>query len=125
MKTDMITLFNRLTSQELADYSLFSHMIDLHYEKFKYLYYVLKDIELSHIDNIVCVENVESISVTITPASIEHTSEIMFDINKRKDVYKKKEYFHIDIESYANAIQIDISIAGNEKEGDLYASRLI
>lgn len=125
MKHDMITLFNRLTTRELADYTLFSHMLDLHYEKFKYLYYMLKDVDLAQIDNITCEENSERISVDITPTSIDYCSDIMSSIDNRKDSYRKSNYFSISITCYSNDINIIIRMAGDEKEGDLYADRLI
>lgn len=125
MKTDMITLFNRLTTSELADYNLFSNMIDLHYEKFKYLYYMLKDVDLSGIDTITCDENEDRISVKITVLSDEYMSDIIHNIYERRDSYKKSNYFTTDIDHYSNTININISMSGREKERELYADRLI
>jgi len=125
MKTDMITLFNRLTTSELADYNLFSNMIDLHYEKFKYLYYMLKDVDLSGIDTITCDENEDRISVKITVLSDEYMSDIIHNIYELRDSYKKSNYFTTDINHYSNTININISMSGREKERELYADRLI
>lgn len=125
LKTDMITLFNQLTSQELADYTLFSDIVDLHYEKFKYLYYMLKKVDLSKISKILCTEDADSMSVSIEPKSIDYTNDLMYCINERKSSYKKSEYFTIDVTCYEKTIHIVIGMVGDEKEGDLYADRLI
>ena len=54
MKTDLITIFNQLTSSELADYNLFSDIIENHYEKFRYLYSLINNLNLSKVKTINC-----------------------------------------------------------------------
>ena len=93
---DMITLFNQLTSKKLADYNLFSHMIELHYEKFKYLYYILKNLDLNTVSDITCVESDDKISVSIEPSKNSYTNDIIYIINEQKNLYKKREYFDIE-----------------------------
>lgn len=52
----MIDVFNRLTDQQLADCQLFEDMILIHYEKFKYFYYIIEDMDLKTVQEIHCQE---------------------------------------------------------------------
>lgn len=125
MKNDIITLFNRLTSSELADYTLFSNIVDLHYEKFKYLYYMLKDGDLSRIANISCTEDENTLYVTIEIDDTDYINPLVYSVNARKSRYNLADDFNVNISWYDHALHIDISVIGNEREGDLYAGRFI
>lgn len=121
----MITLFNQLTSKELVDYTLFSRIIDSHYEKFKYLYYIIKNIDLDDIESITCTDDENNLLVTIIPNDINRINDIIYTINARQKSYKKSNYFDIDVECDNASIHIDISMSGDEKESEIYANRLI
>ena len=121
----MITLFNQLTSKELVDYNLFSQIIDSHYEKFKYLYYILKEVDLDTIADITCTADENTLSTSIIPNKIKHTDKLIYVINERKSEYKKADYFNINVSWCNKVIHIDISMSGDEKECDIYADRFI
>lgn len=61
----MIDVFNRLTDQQLADCELFENMIETHYEKFKYFYYIIEDVCLNTVQKIHCQENVTELKIFI------------------------------------------------------------
>lgn len=125
MKNDFITLFNRLTSSKLADYSLFSDMIENHYEKFKFLYYMINNIDLNNIDSIYSKTSKKELKTTIVPKNVKYANNVIFEINKRKQDYQYAEYFEIDLSEKNNNIQITISIVDNKKEGEIYENRFI
>lgn len=125
MKNDMITLFNQLTSSELADYTLFSNIVDYHYEKFKYLYYMLKDGDLSRIANIACTEDINTLHVVIKIDDIDYIDPLVYSVNARKARYNLADNFNVNISWYDHALHIIINVINNEREGDIYAGRFI
>lgn len=50
----MITVFNQLTDNKLADCKIFKGIISNNFMKFRFFYYVLKRINVDMIENIVC-----------------------------------------------------------------------
>lgn len=125
MKNDFITIFNQLTSSKLADYSLFSDLIDNHYEKFKYLYYLIGDVDISKIDTIYAKTSKKTLTTYITPKNVKYSNEIIFDINSKKHKYQYSNYFEVNLIEERNVLEISIKTVDNKKEGDIYADRLI
>lgn len=83
MKSDLINIFNRLTSSELADYSIFEDIIEYHYEKFKLFYKIIKKIDLRKIDEIFCIDpNAESLNISIITRDNKYISDILDSIEK-------------------------------------------
>lgn len=121
----MITLFNRLTSKKLVDYTLYDHVIGYHYEKFKYLYYMIGDIDLSHIDNITCEDDEDDLIVYISTTKPKYLDDVVYTINDRKNSYSKREYFKLNVSELSDVVTLSIGIQNNEKEEDLYENRLI
>lgn len=121
----MITLFNQLTSSELADYTLFSNIVDYHFEKFKYLYYMLKDGDLSKISDITCTEDIDKLDVTIKFDDTDYIDTLVYSINARKTSYSMADDFETNISWYDHALHITIAVINNEREGDMYAGRFI
>lgn len=123
---DMITLFNQLTSSKLADFNVFAEIVDNHYEKFKYLYYMIGKLNLKKINTVLCDLNESSINVEITAKENKYINTIIFTINERKSEYKKSEYFDIDLCEENGVVILNISMNQDSKEGDLlYADRFI
>ena len=78
-------MFNQLTSSKLADCSLFTNILDHHYEKFQYLYSLLKGIDLDLIKDISCTESSSHIKVYIKPYENNYIHEDGYDISAKKD----------------------------------------
>lgn len=125
IKADLITIFNQLTSSELADYNLFEDILSNHYEKFKYLYSLINDINLKKIDKICCTSSSTSIHVFIVPHSAKYLNEIIYSINANRHNYAFSEYFILNVYETNGELNIDIEIPEGSKEGDIYANRLI
>ena len=125
MKNDMITLFNQLTSSELADYTLFTNILENHYEKFRYLYHMINDINLNKVVKIYCKETKSTITVYIEPHENKYINDIVYIINKKKNTYYNSEYFTTNISESKNILIIDISMSNDHEEGDIYANRFV
>lgn len=125
MRNDMITIFNQLTSSKLADYTLFENIIDYHYEKFKYLYFLINGINLKKIEKIYCTENRNSMEVYIEPHENKYINDIVCAINDKRHDYYNYKYFHVDIIEDGGTLIINISMKNNREEGDIYANRFV
>lgn len=122
---DMITLFNQLTSRKLADYNLFAQIVDNHYEKFKYLYYMISKLDFGKIDTIICDMSDSVIHVDITAKDNKYINTIIYTINNRKLSYKKAEFFLLDISEKGGTLTLSIGMVDDIREGELYADRFI
>lgn len=123
---DMITLFNQLTSSKLADFNVFAEIVDNHYEKFKYLYYMISKLNLKKINTVLCDLNESSINVEITAKENKYINTIIYTINERKSTYKKSDYFIVDVCEQNGIVILGISMDCDSKEGEiLYADRFI
>ena len=118
----MLSLFNQLTSKELADCDFFNNLITLHYEKFKYLYYILKDVDFENIIDICCNDETDNISVTLI--SIDAATLYKY-INEHRLDYPKQKYFKTSLLLNDNSVVIGITMLGFKKEVEMYASGLI
>lgn len=125
IRTDLITIFNQLTSSELADYNLFEDIISNHYEKFRYLYSLINKISLRKINKIYCTTSSSAIHVCIEPHEIKYMDDIIYVINANKHKYTYSDYFNLDIYEKRGVLHISISIDDGSKEGDLYANRFV
>lgn len=126
MKNDLITIFNQLTSSELADYKLFSNIIENHYEKFKYLYSLIEDVDLSTVDKIYCdCDEEDSLTIYIEAAKTKYLNEIIFTINSNKKSYAFFDYFNTDLIQDHNKLCMVISVRNGMKEDDIYANRFV
>lgn len=125
MANDMITLFNQLTSSELADYTLFENILDYHFEKFKYLYFLINKVNLKKINKIYCEANKEFITVYIEPHDNKYISDMISDIERKQNLYCNSDYFYINIIKEKNLLVIDVGMAENREECDIYENRFI
>jgi len=125
IKNNLITIFNQLTSDELADYNLFVDLLENHYEKVKYLYYLLNGIKLKKINKIYCSPSQTSINVKIEPDDNRYINEIIYRINSNKKSYMFSDFFDVDIIEEREILKIDIRLKNGTEEADIYASRLI
>lgn len=125
MKNDLITIFNQLTSSELADYNLFSNIIENHYEKFKYLYSLIEDIDLSTIDKIYCSDDKYTLKTTIDARKNKYLNDIVYSINSNRYSYIHSDYFDMDIVQKHNQLIINIKMKSDLKEDDIYANRFV
>jgi len=122
----MISVFNQLTENELADCDLFEDILNLHYEKFKYFYLIIEDICLGDVQKIECTENTKQLIVIIK-----------FDDNKDRDSFRKvmdkytknknsvyySKYFSVKIEKESNKLNISIENKKICREEDIYEDR--
>lgn len=125
MKSDLINIFNRLTSSKLADYNLFSDILENHYEKYKYLYSLIDDINLNKIEQIYCKANKNSLRVIIEPHNISYINDIVYKINEKRNNYTFSKHFKLNLVETQNYLLVEISTKYNKKEGDIYASRFV
>lgn len=126
MKSDLITIFNQLTSRELADCNLFDGVLENHYEKVKYLYSLLHGVNMNNIKNIYCDSYLyDVLDVVIVPKDSKYNNNIIKKINKNKDNYYYSKYFEINIIEIKNFIKILISVVNGDEEDKLYENRLI
>ena len=126
MKSDLITIFNQLTSQELADCNLFDGVLENHYEKVKYLHSLLNGVNMSNIENIYCDSYLyDVLDVVIVPKDIKYNNNIIKKINKNLNNYFYSEYFEISVIEIKNIIKILISVVGGTREEEIYENRLI
>ena len=125
MKNDFVTIFNQLTSSKLADYSLFSDMIENHYEKFKFLYYLIEDIDLDNIDNIYSKASKKELKTFIIPKSVKCSNSIIFDINSKKQEYSLSSFFNINLTEEHDKLVVSIRIVDDKKEGEIYENRFV
>lgn len=125
MKSDLINIFNRLTSSELADYDLFFEILENHYEKFKYLYSLIEDINLKKIDQIYCKTSKTKLRIIIEPQKESYINDIIYNINKNRDNYTFSEHFNLDLIESGDRLLIEIKTKNNKKEGELYESRFV
>lgn len=124
-KRDRISMFNQLTSSELADCSLFTDIIDHHYEKFQYFYNIFSNVDQSLISNITCNGGESYIKVSITPHENNNINQIIYDINNSKHNYRLWEYFNINISECGGVLEIVISMNDDIEEGDMYGDKFI
>lgn len=125
MKSDLINIFNRLTSSELADYNLFSEILENHYEKFKYLYSLLEGVNLKKIDDITCNTNKNTLRVIIEPEEVSYINDIIYKMNKNRNNYTYSKHFKLDINESNSRLLVEITTKNNKKEGEMYESRFV
>jgi hypothetical protein len=118
-KCDIITIFNQLTSQELADYSLFTNIIDYHFLKFRYFYYLINGIKLNKVKTIRCIESPEGLTIWLKTLDNKYLMELLTlidkNINKEKDVN-----FNTDAKLVDDSIEVVIYQSNDNREDDLY-----
>lgn len=125
MKSDLINIFNRLTSSELADYNLFSEILENHYEKFKYLYSLIENVNLNKVEQIYCTTNKTTLRVIIEPHDVSYINDIIYKINKKRDKYTFSKHFTLNLVESQNYLLVEIGTKNNKKEGEMYESRFV
>jgi len=80
---DIITVFNRLTESELVDCILFEKVLDDHYDKFKYFYFILVEMNMVDVDTISCGCDDNILTFEISCANKK-------DSHKYRDLFQKQ-----------------------------------
>lgn len=125
MKSNLINIFNRLTSSELADYNIFSEILENHYEKFKYLYSLIENVDLDKVEQIYGKTNKNLLRVIIEPSNISDINKIIYTINENRNNYTFSNHFTLNVIESQNYLLIEIGIIDNKKEKSVYASRFV
>lgn len=126
MKADLITIFNQLTSQELADCNLFNGILHNHYEKVKYLYSLLNGVNMNNIEELYCDSfDYSVLDVIIIPKDTKYLDTVIKKINKNRNNYFYSECFDISVIEIKNSIKILINVINGDSEEELYESRFI
>lgn len=121
---DIITTFTRLTDSESTESKVFNNVLSSHYDKFKYFYITLSDVDrYDLIKNISCDEVDGGLNFIITFKNIEDLmkyKELVTDElnNGNNDYYIK--YFSYLVYSDDNQITIRVS-CNLENERNIYA----
>ncbi len=127
MTTDVITLFNQLTQDELADYSKFEAILSDHYEKFKYFYYLMGGISLTKIKKVKCTEcsSITSISFTIDCENKKTLDKFITTFNENNDLsYYLSDCFDVILTGDGKIAYITIENNSSiSSEEDIYANR--
>lgn len=118
----MVDLFNQMTEHQSSD-EFFKNLINIHYEKFKYLYHMIG----SHKDDVV-ITGVDSYSNSICVSICVHnqsSTDIYDELVNRQNDYSKAELFNVNVTKDGTTIQIKIELSKNSEEAELYVNRLI
>jgi len=111
MLNDIISVFNQLTRNELADCSLFENIINRHYEKFKYFYFIIDNISLKNIIDIKCQEESTRLNISIS-FKTKKERDLFFNIFNNKINnncnFKYKDYFIFKIIKDTKSINVTI-----------------
>lgn len=118
--SDMIQIFNQLTSNKLADCSYFEDILDTHFFKFRYFYSLIDDVNIKHIDTIDCEIKSSSIVVCITPSENKYINNIIRIINKNKKNDSMTQFFDMNLIESNSKLYIDISLLDLDEEGDIF-----
>lgn len=125
--TDILTLFNQLTHDELADYTKFENVLDNHYEKFKYFYRLMGVVGLDNIQKVRCSDTDDSntLCIEIEFENKKHLKEFEKSFDDVVKTYKHyyKKYFKVVVESNKTTILISIINKKISKEGEIYEDR--
>lgn len=122
----MVTLFNQLTHDELADYSKFDNLLDYHYEKFKYLYRVIEGLTLEGIKSITCADKSEKeLRIFIFISDKKKAVSIGKKLNEIVRTFKSdyKKYFKVSVTVEEARLVVVISAKKIAKEEDIYEDR--
>lgn len=129
MKSTMVEVFNQLTHNELADYSLFEDVLGNHFEKFRYFYYMTCDIPKNiskAINSISCFSSEAGILITIEFSSDTKCDEYkeFLESNSFESNFCYAEYFKLNTEIKGGRI-LDVLIENDEivREDEIYEDR--
>ncbi|NNV04707.1 hypothetical protein, partial [Brevibacillus sp. MCWH] len=129
MSKNVIEVFNQLTHNELADYSIFQEVLGNHYEKFKYFYFITKnfpDKVTNKIKRITCLceRNCLKIIVKFSDNKSPKNYCEIFNDNVGTDMYEFKDYFIVNVEKNDdNSVLIVIHCDKVLQEEDIYEDR--
>lgn len=115
---DMISVFNRLTESKLADYNLFEKLISLHFEKFRFFYYIIEDISLTKVQKIECSETTSKLLVIIKFKTNIERDKFERSLKKTNSFYSK--YFNTEFETEKNKLNISIENKKIRREEEIY-----
>ena len=127
MKSDLISIFNQLTSQELADCNIFDEMLESHYEKIKYLHCLLKGVHMgSEISDLFCDSyDSSSITIVIIPRQVKHMNKIIKAVNSNKNNFFYSKLLYVDLAEKKSTIELTIGTRTGCEEESFYESRFV
>lgn len=111
---NMITIFNQLTHNELADCYTFENILKNHYMKFKLIYKYMKHLDLSTVDKITCIDNEEGLSIKIVYLDECGNNRIFEGMTSMQ--------FNIETVVSGNTVLLHIKNEGRNEE-DIYEDR--
>lgn len=111
---NMITIFNQLTHNELADCYTFENILKNHYMKFRLMYKYMKHLDLSTVSKITCNDNEEGLSIKIVYLDKCGNANIFEGI--------KSTQFNIETVIHENVVLLNITNNGRSEE-DIYENR--
>lgn len=111
---NMITIFNQLTHNELADCYTFENILKNHYMKFKLIYKYMKHLDLSTVEKITCIDNEEGLSIKIVYLDECGNNRIFEGITSMQ--------FNIETVVSGNTVLLSIKNDGRNEE-DIYEDR--
>lgn len=120
MKHDRITIFNHIASNNLLEVDLFEQLLEYHFEKFRYFYSLLENINLQNIKCINCKEKKKSLKLYIVPLENKYINDIIDRINNQRNIYALHDSFNLDVNVCDGQIEIQISLNPEAEEVELY-----
>jgi hypothetical protein len=119
----MITVFNSLTNKKLKDCNLFENILSYHFEKFRYFYYIIRDIDLKKVNKIDCSETPSCLFIYINFKSKKNKEYFLKIIEKENQDClsqdtKYSKCFNLSINNVVNDLNISIENKNNYREDD-------
>lgn len=124
---DMVTVINRLTESKEENFLLFDHVIDHHFEKFRYFHQLLK-----------CdgYEYATDMSCECAPDNQSMAVELVFGKKQQRDTFKtafehevknseafQAKYFVVVLTPTKNSLNISIENKKISREDEIYGDR--
>jgi hypothetical protein len=124
---DIITVFNRLTNSQLADCRAFEDILGRHYDKFKYFYYIIVNMENNEVDKITCKYSQQEITFIISLIDDKEAKRYVTLFKKNFSDFNDSYYKnYLDHEVRKERFNVIVRLVCKEKykdEEDMYEER--
>lgn len=125
---DMISVVNRLTLNGVADCNLFDDVMENHFEKYRYFYDLLSDVDYSQITSLSCScgEDQQSISIEVDFDKKAHRDKFEKAFNKKivKSSVFQSTYFAATCADGKKTLNISIENKTISGEDEIYGAGL-
>ena len=124
---DMVTVINELTNSETPEESKFEHVIDHHFEKFRYFHYLLKCDGFEDVQSMecTCAEDHQSLSVDLLFEKKQQRDNFReaFETRVNESETFQSQYFIVVLTPTKNSLNISIENKKISREDEIYGDR--